>query len=93
MYTTEEIKNLNPKKIYSITQKVGLLGSATLLKIYIDDFQKNRFYNVVTRNGILNYFGNAQKAVIYGKKNIDFKTFKTPEAAAKFIKHQYNLKN
>ena len=84
MYTATEIKALNTSKIYSITQKVGLLATATMAKLYIHTIGKKMYY-VVTRKGILNYTGDAQRAVIYGKKNIDFKEFKTPAATAKFL--------
>ena len=84
MYTSEKIKNLDTSKIYSITQKIGLLASVTTAKIYIHTIGKKTFF-VITRKGILNYYGDAQKAVIYGKKNIDFKEFKTPGATAKFL--------
>jgi len=91
MYTATEIKNLDTKKIYSITQKVGLLATATILKLYIHTLGGKKYY-VVTRKGILNYLGDAQRAVIYGRKNIDYKEFKTATATANFLlKYKQNL--
>ncbi len=84
MYTASEIKNLDTKKIYSITQRVGVLATSTILKLYIHTLGEKKYF-VVTRTGILNYLGDAQRAVIYGKKGIDYKEFKTASATANFL--------
>ena len=85
MYTAEQIKNLDPSKIYSITERVGILATYTKVKLYIHTLGQKKYF-VVTRTGILNYTGDAQRAVIYGKKNQDYKEFKTATATANFIK-------
>jgi hypothetical protein len=84
MYTAEHVKNLDPSKIHSIDQKVGLLSRLTLAKIYIHTIGPKKYY-IVTRAGILNFYGCAQRAVIYGVKNQDFREYKAPAAAAKFL--------
>jgi hypothetical protein len=91
-FTEKEIKSLDDKKIYSITQKVGLLASATMAKLYIHTIGVKKYY-VVTRKGILNFLGDAQKAVIYGKKNSDYKEFKTAKATAKYLEKIQNFNN
>jgi hypothetical protein len=87
MYTAEQIKKLDPSKIYSITEKVGILANSTKLKIYIHTLGQKKYF-VVTRKGILKYLGDAQRAVIYGDKNKDFKEFKTASAVANFIEKE-----
>jgi hypothetical protein len=84
MYTAEQIKKLDTSKIYSITERVGILATSTKLKLYIHTLGQKRYF-VITRKGILNYLGDAQRAVIYGKKGTDYKEFKTPTATANFI--------
>jgi len=83
MVTVKQLKNLDSKKIYSLKKQIGKLAQLTEAKYY-----KCNIYNsfiIITRTGILNYFGEAQKAQIYGKKGIDYKEYKTATAAAKYI--------
>ncbi len=81
--TEQEIKNLDTKKIFSIRRKVGKLASLTVAKYFKCSLYNN--YVIVTREGILNFFGDAQKAQIYGKKGKDYKEFKTARATAKYL--------
>ena len=75
MTTAQEIKNLDKSKIYSIKQQAGKLATLTAAKYYYCNIYK--CYIVVTRAGILQFFGSAQRAQIYGKKNKHFKEFKS----------------
>lgn len=81
MYTIKQIENLNPQKIHSIKKQIGLLASVTVAKVFIN---RGIFY-VLTKEGFLNYMGDAQRACIYGKKNADYKEFKTAQQTANYI--------
>lgn len=90
MYTEQEIKNLDTSKIYSICERVGAFATSTKLKLFIHTLGEKKYF-VVTREGVLNYLGDAQRAVIYGKRGVDYKEFKTPKGTANFI--EKSLKN
>jgi hypothetical protein len=81
MYTKQFFEDLNPKKIHSVKKQIGLLASTTVAKVFIN----RDVYYVLTRTGFLNYMGDAQRACIYGKKNIDFKEFKTAQSVSNYI--------
>jgi hypothetical protein len=49
-------------------------------------------YIVITRKGILNFYGDALIAYYEGKKNIDYKEFAAKKAANDFIKKNINNK-
>lgn len=84
--TLQEIKSLSETKILSVTEKVGLLGKATKLKLMkMSDVYGKEYFNVVTRQGITNFMGDAQRAVVYGKKGIDYMEMKTAKEVLKFI--------
>ena len=79
--TTQEIKDLAQNKIRTISVKVGNFGSSMQFKV----MKEKGEIIVVTRKGLLKYLGNAEYAYYSGKKNVDYKTFKTAESASKFI--------
>lgn len=82
--TTSELKNIG-NKIVSISEKVGM-SNVTHFKVFSQaGFDGITQYYVVTRQGILNFFGDAQRACCYGKKGIDYNVFKKPADAIKFI--------
>ena len=83
MVTVKELKNLDTKYIYSIKKRVGLLAELTEAKYFKSSFSNT--YVIATREGILNYFGDAQKAQIYGTKGKHYKEYKTASGAAKYI--------
>lgn len=92
--TIQELQNLDPKKIYSITQKTSALSSMCLNKVYrnIDIWGKDKGFIVATREGILKYFGNAQYCAMYGTKNIHYKEFKTASGVYKFLQKSNSKK-
>lgn len=88
--TTQEILNLTDSQIVNLSVKVGKLGKSTQMQVLknTSKFTDETFYYVVTRNGFLNFSGNALIAIYEGKQNIDFVKFTTPEATAKFINNE-----
>ena len=88
-----DIKALAQNKILSITQKVGALATSCLYKVFeYEGLDGKKVIKVVTYKGIIDFTGNAQKAVIYGKIGVHYQTFKTPASAATFmLKHDNKL--
>ena len=83
MVTVQQLKNLDTKFIYSIKKRVGMLAELTEAKYFKSSFSNT--YVIATRAGILQFMGCAQKAQIYGKKNVHYKEYKTAAAAAKYL--------
>ena len=79
--TTQEIKEMPSSKIRTISDKVGQFGSFAKFKV----MKESVGIVVITREGIVQYLGNAQYAFFSGKKNIHYRIFKTAEQASKFI--------
>lgn len=79
--TAKEIKEIPTNKIRSVSINIGNFGKSMQFKI----MKENDKIIVVTRQGLLKYFGNAQYAYMAGIKNKDFKVFKNELSASKYI--------
>jgi hypothetical protein len=79
--TAQEIIEMPSNKIRTISNKVGQYGSYAKFKV----MKESVGIVIVTREGIMQYLGNAQYAFYSGKKGIHYKVFKTAEQASKFI--------
>lgn len=89
--TTQQINSIPENKIVSVSDKVGKLGNkpvAMIMKQTDIDYKKmteTEVFIVVTRQGILNYWGNALVAAYEGKEGVDYMKFKTAIEVSKFL--------
>jgi hypothetical protein len=90
--TTQEILNLTDSQIVNISVKIGKLGKSTQMQILRNTSRltDETFYYVVTREGFLNYTGNALIAIYEGKENVDYKKFSNAEHTSKYITTKIN---
>jgi len=83
MITEQELKNLGNKIKTIFYRPNNSLFTITIAKV----FKENNVGYVVVSNDSLrkNFMSSAQQIYYFGKKNVDFKTFKTTKSAIDYI--------
>lgn len=82
----KEIEDLKDNHVVTFSNKAGMsnVPKFQILK-NINRFTDETHYYVVTRQGILNYFGNALIASYEGKENVDYFRFKNASQVYSFL--------
>ena len=84
--TVAEIKSIGQSKIRRINKRVGKLATSMQFAIMKHtNYKDEEIIIVVNRDGLLKYWGDAQQAAIYGKKNTHYKEFKTAIGASNYV--------
>lgn len=83
--TTKELNSMSTTKIMAITERVGLSTVANFKIMKTQNWDGNEYFTVVTRQGITNFMGDAQRAAIYGKKGIDYVNMNTANEVVKYL--------